>query len=86
MVFCVINYFLFYCFQRKQIWISCQGENSADREALGEIEYYPAQGFRSYYYPFTNTPGYLSPIVAVRFARPSRKFIIVIEKVFFICN
>lgn len=56
--------------QRKQIWVSCRGENSADNEAIGQISYYPQPGFPGYYYPFMNSPGYLSPLVAVQFQRP----------------
>jgi hypothetical protein len=59
---------------RNQIWVTCYGENGADREILGDIEYYPTQGFPSYFYPYVNTGGYLSPLVAVKFTRPKRKF------------
>ncbi|XP_012280194.1 sodium/potassium-transporting ATPase subunit beta-2 [Orussus abietinus] len=62
------------------IWVSCQGENPHDREVIGELEYYPkSQGFPSFYYPYVNTPGYLSPIVAVHFLRPKRSVIINVE-------
>lgn len=56
--------------QRKQIWISCRGENPADTEAVGPIQYIPSRGFPSFFYPFKNTVDYLSPLVAVRFERP----------------
>jgi sodium/potassium-transporting ATPase subunit beta len=59
---------------RDQIWVTCYGENGADREILGDIEYFPTQGFPSYFYPYENTKGYLSPLVAVKFTRPKRKF------------
>lgn len=59
---------------RKQVWVSCYGENGADQEILGDISYYPTRGFPSYFYPYLNAPGYLSPLVAVKFVRPSRKF------------
>lgn len=52
---------------RKQIWISCQGQHSLDKENIGQISYYPSRGFASYYYPFRNQPNYLSPLVAVQF-------------------
>lgn len=55
--------------ERSQIWVSCVGEHDVDREAVGQIEYIP-RGFPSYFYPFTTKPGYLSPLVAVRFTRP----------------
>lgn len=56
--------------QRKQIWVSCQGENPVDRENLGPVEMYPGMGFAGYYYPFRNQKDYLSPLVAVQFKRP----------------
>uniref|UniRef100_A0A6M2DRV4 Putative sodium/potassium-transporting atpase subunit beta-2-like protein n=1 Tax=Xenopsylla cheopis TaxID=163159 RepID=A0A6M2DRV4_XENCH len=56
--------------ERKQIWVSCQGENPVDRENLGPVEMYPGMGFAGYYYPFRNQKDYLSPLVAVQFKRP----------------
>ncbi|XP_055908766.1 sodium/potassium-transporting ATPase subunit beta-1 [Eupeodes corollae] len=53
--------------EREQIWISCEGQHSLDKENMGGIKYYPSRGFASYYYPFRNQPGYLSPLVAVQF-------------------
>lgn len=41
-------------------------------EYLGPIAYYPdIQGFPGYYYPYKNGEGYLSPLVAVQFLRPT---------------
>lgn len=60
--------------ERNQIWVTCRGESPADRELLGEIEYYPSRGFQSFFYPYLNTKGYLSPLVAVKFLRPASKF------------
>lgn len=59
---------------RNQIWVSCRGENGADREVLGDVKYYPTRGFPSYFFPYLNAPGYLSPLVAVKFVRPARKY------------
>lgn len=50
----------------RNIWVTCKGEKEIDRDRIGDIEYYPS-GFPEYYYPFTNKPGYLSPLVAVQF-------------------
>lgn len=61
------------------IYIECKGENPADRDNLGPIEYYPEQGFRHYYYPFTNQPDYMSPLVFVRFAKPATNIALMIE-------
>ena len=60
--------------QRKQIWVSCRGENGADQEVLGDLKYYPTRGFPAYFFPYLNAPGYLSPLVAVKFVRPARKY------------
>jgi sodium/potassium-transporting ATPase subunit beta len=49
------------------VWLSCQGENPADRENVGSIRYEPQPGFATYYFPFINTPGYLAPLVMIQF-------------------
>jgi len=61
------------------IWVSCEGENPADLENIGPIKYYPRRGFPGYYYPYENSEGYLSPLVAVHFERPVRGIIINVE-------
>lgn len=61
------------------IWVSCAGENPADVENMGAIQYIPRRGFPGFYFPFTNTPGYLSPLVAVFFERPKYGVLINIE-------
>ncbi|GFG36831.1 hypothetical protein Cfor_02941, partial [Coptotermes formosanus] len=53
-----------------QVWLSCRGENPADRENIGPISYIPGRGFPGYYYPYTNVDGYLSPVIAIHLARP----------------
>lgn len=55
--------------ERQQIWVSCNGQNSLDKENIGEMKFYPAQGFPEYYYPYLNQPGYLSPLIAVQFEK-----------------
>ncbi|KAL1513408.1 hypothetical protein ABEB36_002827 [Hypothenemus hampei] len=66
---------------RKNVWLSCEGESPADREYVGSISYYPKQfqGFPGYYFPYLNGEGYLSPLVAVRFERPVSGIVINIE-------
>lgn len=64
---------------RKQVWVTCGGENPADREILGPVKYYPKRGLASYYYPYKNVKGYLSPLIAVQFERPGLHRIINIE-------
>lgn len=61
------------------VWVSCEGENPADIENMGPIAYYPRQGFPGYYYPYKNSEGYLSPLIAVHFKRPNKGIIINIE-------
>lgn len=55
------------------IWVSCEGENPADQENIGPINYLPRRGFPGYFYPYENSEGYLSPLVAVHFVRPQSK-------------
>lgn len=61
------------------VWVDCLGENPADTENIGAIKYYPHRGFPGYYFPFKNTEGYLSPLVAVNFEQPKRGVLINIE-------
>ncbi|XP_034936763.1 sodium/potassium-transporting ATPase subunit beta-2 [Chelonus insularis] len=61
------------------IWVSCEGENPADVENIGPIQYRPRSGFPGYYFPYRNSPGYLSPLVAVWFEAPKRNVLINIE-------
>lgn len=64
---------------RKQVWVSCNGISPADIESIGPMEYFPHRGLPAYFYPYTNQPGYLSPLVAVHFARPIVKQSVNIE-------
>ncbi|XP_071445292.1 sodium/potassium-transporting ATPase subunit beta-2-like isoform X1 [Hetaerina americana] len=63
------------------VWVSCEGENPADVENAGQIEYLPAdrRGFPGYFYPFENSEGYLSPLVAIHFERPTSGVLLNIE-------
>lgn len=54
--------------------MSCEGESPADVENIGPVSYYPRQGFPGYFFPYENSEGYLSPLVAVQFTRPQRKY------------
>ncbi|KAL5281666.1 ATP1B2 family protein [Megaselia abdita] len=56
--------------ERKQVWVSCKGQFGTDKETVNNIKYFPDRGFPSFYYPYLNQPGYLSPLVAVQFERP----------------
>lgn len=59
------------------VWVSCEGENPADIENLGNgISYYSLageQGFLGNYFPFKSTAGYLQPLVAVQFTSVKRE-------------
>lgn len=55
--------------------MSCEGENPADLENIGPVKYFPRRGFPGYYFPYQNSEGYLSPLVAVHFERPVREYL-----------
>ena len=57
----------------RMVWVSCEGENPADRENIGEIAYYPQPGIPDYYFPYENQKGYLSPAVFAHLKNPRRK-------------
>lgn len=59
--------------QHEVIWVSCEGENPADIENLGPINYIPERGFSGYYFPFLNQKNYLPPVLAINFERPKSK-------------
>ncbi|KAJ6222516.1 hypothetical protein RDWZM_001061 [Blomia tropicalis] len=61
------------------IYITCEGENAADKENIGPISYYPKQGIEFKYFPYTNQPGYLSPFVFVHFSKPAPGVLINVE-------
>lgn len=56
---------------RKQVWVSCKELTNSEDDLLKGVDYYPGRGFPSYYYPYMNVEGYLSPLVAVHFTRPT---------------
>lgn len=59
----------------KDVRVRCYGENEADAETLGTIQYYPGSEdekgtygiIPGYYFPFLNQPDYLSPLVFAHF-------------------
>ncbi|XP_048487504.1 sodium/potassium-transporting ATPase subunit beta-2 [Plutella xylostella] len=56
--------------ERRMVWVSCAGERPGDVEALGPLRYWPHPGLHETYFPYDNTPGYLSPLVAVQLMQP----------------
>lgn len=69
--------------QKNVVWVSCEGENPADIENLGNnVSYYSLsgeQGFLGNYFPFKSTKGYLQPLVAVQFSSVKPGVLINIE-------
>jgi sodium/potassium-transporting ATPase subunit beta len=65
--------------QLETVWVTCEGENPADVENIGPIDFKPRQGFAGYYFPYMNSEGYLSPLVAIHFQRPVKGIIINVE-------
>ncbi|XP_050504178.1 sodium/potassium-transporting ATPase subunit beta-2-like [Diabrotica virgifera virgifera] len=65
--------------EHQMVWVTCEGENPADKENIGPLRYIPQRGFSSQYFPFKNQDGYLSPLVAVHFESPRRGVLINIE-------
>lgn len=68
--------------KRNTVWVSCEGENSADKENVGPIKMYPErepQGIPGYYFPYENQEGYLSPVLPIHFERPTTKVLINVE-------
>jgi len=61
------------------VWVSCEGENPADVENIGSIQYFPKRGFPGYFFPYKNQPGYLSPVIALWFEGPTTGVLINIE-------
>jgi sodium/potassium-transporting ATPase subunit beta len=59
--------------QHRIVWVDCAGENPADVENIGPVNYHPYRGFKEKYFPFTNVKGYVSPLVAVHFEKPTRE-------------
>ena len=42
-----------------------------DKDKVGPIEVFPSTGFPAYFYPYMNQEGYVSPLVFVRFTKPT---------------
>lgn len=63
----------------KRIWLSCDGENPADKEYVGPIKMYPHRGFDLVYFPYRHVPGYMNPLVAVVFEKPTPHVLINIQ-------
>jgi sodium/potassium-transporting ATPase subunit beta len=60
------------------IYVTCDGEDNVDKEHIGPVDIHP-DGFGFQYYPYTNSPGYLSPVVMVQMKNPAPGVIINVE-------
>jgi len=60
----------------EMVWVSCNGKYAPDQEEMHEIVYTPQRGFDGRFFPYTNTPGYLAPLVAVEFKEPTPNVVI----------
>lgn len=70
----------------KMVWVSCEGEDPADKENIGELRYYTDHGYNGFngnFYPFENQEGYLQPLVAVQFMNVTSKLTVNIFVEFF---
>uniref|UniRef100_A0A1B6GMJ1 Sodium/potassium-transporting ATPase subunit beta n=2 Tax=Cuerna arida TaxID=1464854 RepID=A0A1B6GMJ1_9HEMI len=61
------------------VWVSCDGENAADKEFIGPVRYIPGPGVPGYYFPYTGQKGYLPPLVAVQLEMPQAGVVINVE-------
>jgi len=58
------------------VGVTCQGENPADQENMGPIQFWPPMGFNKKYYPYLHQDGYRAPLVMVKFKKPKNGVII----------
>lgn len=66
-------------FESGLVYITCTGENSADKDNIGEVKYFPSQGINFKYFPFLNQKIYMSPFVFVQFANINRGVLVNVE-------
>jgi len=66
-------------YSNDMIYIQCAGENQADKENLGTIEYFPAQGFRLHYYPYKKQDNYQAPLVFVKFSNFKKRMGLMVQ-------
>jgi len=65
---------------KKQVWVDCHGENAGDKDMMGPIKYFPpTRGFPSTYFPYLNQVGYQSPLIAIKFMKPTIGMLIHVE-------
>lgn len=62
-----------------RVWIECHGQNPADVENMGPVEYYPEMGVSGRFYPYKNQDQYLSPVIFMQMKKPRQGVMIAIE-------
>jgi len=60
----------------RYVGVTCEGENPIDQENIGPLEYFPPEGFPVNFYPYLNQEGYRSPLVMVKFTKPTNGVVI----------
>lgn len=61
------------------VYVWCEGENPADIENIGPIDYYPSAAIPNYYFPYYDQNGYLSPVVFAHLSNPTHGVLISIS-------
>lgn len=59
--------------------IKCIGENAADNDHMGLVEYYPQAGFPLLYFPYKKQENYMSPLVFARFTNATKHLGLMVE-------
>lgn len=53
------------------VTLKCEGDDASSRDNLGDVTYYPPNGFHFKYFPDIGQPSWKSPLVFVRFENPN---------------
>ncbi|GAU92065.1 hypothetical protein RvY_04204 [Ramazzottius varieornatus] len=56
---------------KNQVYVTCDGEDLVDQEKMGQVSLHPPSISASFF-PYTNQPFYLSPVVMIQFHNPER--------------
>lgn len=54
-------------------------QNPSDQENIGNVAYYPPEGFHFKYFPFLNQQGYRQPIMFAQFTNVTNGVVIMIR-------
>uniref|UniRef100_A0A914WGL0 Sodium/potassium ATPase beta subunit n=1 Tax=Plectus sambesii TaxID=2011161 RepID=A0A914WGL0_9BILA len=61
------------------VGINCDGEYEPDAEHVGTIEYIPSTGIPGKYYPYKVMKNYHQPIAMVKFTKPPKNKVVLVE-------